>query len=504
MLREVEEITQIEDNKGVDLKSLRNRALVDTLPRPGTAKRPHGTAGRSVRLIGVPLKRFASQLTSGTQGQVLRLALPAVGEQILNMTVGLANTYMVGHHGSTALTAVGLSDNVVMLVSSFFTAVATGSTALVARAVGARDEERANQVLRHSMLLALLIGLLCTVIAVPLVKQTLVWLQAGPDVLPLGISYLSIVSFSYLMMSLMFVGNGALRGAGDTRTPLWVMGIVNVLNILITYLLLDGQGPFPALGVRGPAIGATIGRTVGSLIIISMLLRGRSGLKMHLGRFWQIDSRLIGRILDIGLPAGGEAVLMRFGQVAFAAIVSSLGTVAYAAHSITMTSLSMSFMPGFGFGVAATTLMGQRLGAKDPEGADRSCHIAWRMATLFMATVGALMFLFAPQVVGIFIEEPDVISLGTTCLRILGLLQPATATMLVFSGALRGAGDTRWPMFISAASIWLVRVPLGRWMALTLSWGLPGVWIAAGVDMASRALLFWLRYRTGGWRRIRV
>lgn len=362
------------------------------------------------------LVRYSKRITSGTSGKVLALALPSVGEQVLSMLVGMVNTYMVGHIGSGPLAAVGLGDQIVMLVSSFFLAVSTGSTALVARCIGAGDKEEASRVMQQSALLGALIGLLGTLAVTPLAWQIMVWLGAAEDVIPLGATYLGIASLSYTLMAVMFIGNGALRGAGDTRTPLVVMGIINVVNVVIGYVLLNGVGPFAPMGVQGIAIGATIARSLGAVLVVALLVRGRAGLVLHLKGF-RFDWDIIRRVANIGLPTGLEQVFMRLGMVAFATVVASLGTAAYAAHQVSMTSMSVSWMPGFGFGVAATTLVGQRLGAKDPEGAEEACNIAARLGMIFQGAIGILMFFFGAQVVSIFINEPDVIAQGANCVR---------------------------------------------------------------------------------------
>jgi putative MATE family efflux protein len=419
------------------------------------------------------------------------------------MMVGLVNTYMVGHLGAVSLTSVGLADQVIMLVSSFFVAVSTGSTALIARCTGAKDPQRACRALQQSTLVAFAVGLVCTLFGVPLARQAMVWLGAADDVVALGADYLRIGSYSYALMALMFVGNGALRGAGDTRTPLIIMSIINVINVVVGYSLLHGLGPLPEMGVRGVAIGAATARSLGCAMVLTILIRGKANLKLRVG--WpSLDWPIIRRLLDIGLPAGAEQVLMRLGQTAFAAIVASLGTAAYAAHQIAMTSSSIGFMPGFGFGVAATTLVGQALGAKDPKGAEEACRTAQRICMIMMGVIGLLIVVFARQLVGFFINDPEVIAAGVTCLRILGFIQPATAWMMVVSGGLRGAGDTRWTLIITAASVWLVRIPAGRLLGITLGMGLAGIWTAAGIDMVSRALLYDWRFRTGKWKNIRV
>ena len=443
-------------------------------------------------------------LMQGTRGDVLRLAIPTVGEQILNMMVSMANTYMVGHMGSATLTAVGLGTQVVMLASSFFTAVATANTALVARSVGSGNRDRASDALGQSVLLGLLLGLVATILGAALASNAMVWLRAPVDVLPLGRDYLAINSLSYVLMSLMFIGNAALRGAGDTRTPLGIMAVVNIINVLVTYACMEGWGPLEPLGVKSPALGATIGRSVGGLIVLALLLRGRAGLKLRLSSVVRPNWPQLRSIVSIGMPTGIEQVIMRVGQAVFSSLVAGLGIAAYAAHQITITSLSASYMPGFAFGGAATTLVGQHLGAQDSERAKQASHEAWKMAAGFMAIAGLTMFVLAPQAVGLFIDEPAVIQMGTTCLRILGIVQPVLAGMFVFSGALKGAGDTRWPMLITGGNIWLVRLPLGRLLALALGLGLTGIWITMAVDLSVRAFLFWARFRTGRWQKIRI
>ncbi len=449
------------------------------------------------------LARYSKRITSGTSGKVLALALPSVGEQVLSMLVGMVNTYMVGHLGSTPLAAVGLGDQIVMLISAFFLAVSTGSTALVARYVGAGDQEQASRVMRQSVFLGAAIGLVGTLAVTPLARQIMIWLGAAEDVIPLGATYLGIASLSYTLMAVMFIGNGALRGAGDTRIPLAVMGIINVTNVAIGYVLLHGVGPFAPMGVQGIAIGATVARSLGAVLVVALLVRGRAGLVLRLKGF-RLDWDIIRRVANIGLPTGLEQVFMRLGMVAFATVVASLGTAAYAAHQVSMTSMSVSWMPGFGFGVAATTLVGQRLGAKDPKGAEEACNTAARLAMIFQGTIGLLMFFFGAQVVSIFINEPDVIAQGASCVRLLGLTQPASAAAVTIGGGLRGAGDTRWPMIITTASIWLIRIPLGWVLALTVGMGLLGVWAAMGLEMIGRALLFRWRFRTGKWKTVRV
>ena len=414
-----------------------------------------------------------TRLTDERTHSVLNLALPAVGEQMLNMLVGLADTFMVGHLGASAVAAVGLSNQAVMLVTTFFAAVATGVTALVARHIGARETGSAEGILGQGYLLGAALGLLGTVLSLALAVPIMIALRAPADVVIPGANYLSIVSTTFLLAAWMFIGNAALRGSGDTRSPMLVMLAVNIVNIAVAYLFIYGPGPFPQLGVEGSALGAAAGRGVGGLLVTGLLLRGRAirrrstsavaeeqgaesalesgsaatGVdKLRLRpRLLRPDVIPLRRILNIGLPAGAEQLMMRLGMITYATTVAALGTAAFAAHQIALQAESLSYMPGFGFAVAATTLVGQGLGAGDPGRARADTYQAYRLALVLMSFMGLIFFFFPEQIMSIFIEDPAVIRLGVWPLRLVAFSQPMLATMMVFAGALRGQATRARP-----------------------------------------------------------
>jgi putative MATE family efflux protein len=384
-----------------------------------------------------------------------------------------------------------------------FGAIATGSTALIARFTGGKDWQGANHVLVQSILLGAVIGLVATALGVGLSGPALKVLGAEPDVASLGSTYLRIVSSIYFFSTLMFIGNACLRGAGDTRTPLYIMLVVNALNIVVTWTAINGPFGLPRLGVAGSALGAATGRLVGGVLVIAMLLKGRAGIQLRL-RGARADASLVRRILRVGLPSGLEQLLFRSGHMAFARVIAGLGTVSFAANHVAVNAWALSFMPGFGFAVAATTLVGQGLGAGEPEMAERRGYTAFRMGATLMGIMGLLFLLYPSQIVGIFVNDPEVIAAGTLPLRMVGLIQPILAASIIFAGALRGAGDTRFPMVVTGTSIWLLRVPLSYVLALVLGWGLAGAWAALAFDLCVRGLLNALRFRAGRWKTINV
>lgn len=435
--------------------------------------------------------------------QVLKLALPAAGEQVLSMTVSIVNTILVGHLGSAELAAVSLATQWTFMAMTLFTSIATGSTALVARVVGAGDWDTANRTLRQSLLLGLVIGLVATALGVVLARPAIMILGGDQDTLAPGATYLRIAASAFVCQAIVFVGNACLRGAGDTRTTMFVMGVVNIVNVLVAWIAINGPLGLPKLGVAGSALGSVAGRGVGSLLIIGILLRGRTGLRLDLGR-WALDLNLIKRLLRIGLPTGGERLLLRLGQMVFLRTVAGLGTVALAAHAVALRAESLSYMPGAGFATAGTTMVGQSLGARDSERAEKAGYLSYQLAATLMAAMGIIFVLFPRPIIALFTSDVAVIDMATTPLRIVGFVQPMLAAAMVFPGNLRGAGDTRYPMYVTGGSIWAIRVPAAILLASILGLGLNGAWLSMAIDLTVRGTLLFLRFRSGHWKRAEV
>jgi MATE family, multidrug efflux pump len=334
-----------------------------------------------------------------------------------------------------------------------------------------------------------------------LAEPFMLLLGAGPDVLPRGVTFLRIAATTFAPAALLFIGMAALRGAGDTRTPLYVMLGVNVVNIAFSWLLVNGNLGAPTLGVAGSAIGAAVARGGGGLLLIWLLLRGRSGLKLTLD--FRPDWSILRRILRVGAPSGAEQLVFQGALLVFVTFVTSLGTTAYAAHNVVINIESLSFLPGMGYAIAASTLVGQALGAKHPDEASASAYEALLQGELMMAALGLCMMLFPHQLIQAFVADPAVADVGAPAMRIAGAIQPLLALNFIMSGALRGAGDTRWPLYTKIISTWGTRLPL-VYVFLGLGLGLTGIWMAMGIDFLLQSLLALWRFRTGKWKMMRV
>ena len=445
-----------------------------------------------------PSESASRSADSHLRQQVLKLAMPAVAERVLTLLVNIVNTILVGHLGAAALAAVGLSGTISMIGSTLFQAVGTGSTALVAQAEGAGNRPLARRVLGQSMLVALALGLASLVVFLPLSRQSLIWLGAEPETVALGVHYLPYMAATLPMMSLLMVGNAALRGTGDTRTPMLIMGGMNVINVVLSLVLIRGWGPLPALGVTGAGIAAGVSRSVAGVATVAVLLGDRAPIRLT-SLMIRPDREVLTRLLEVGLPAGGENMLMRVAFLSYTRVIATLGTAAYAAHVISQRVESITLMPAFGFAVAATTLSGQALGAGDTRRARQSVLHAVTLSA-GVAVAGSLFFIAFPRfMLSLFTSDQAVIAQGIVPLRILAVAQPVMAIAFCISGGLRGAGDTGSVMWITGVGAWLVRVPVAVLSVLVLGLGLPGVQLSMSLDWFTRMCLLIWRFRRSAW-----
>lgn len=435
---------------------------------------------------------------------VNRLAVPIIAENLFQTMLGVVDMLMVSRLGAAAIAGVGTALQIMFLVMAALSAVTVGTTVLVARFTGSQQPGEASRAAKQSLMLGFALAVVITVLGHFFSHLVIALLGAQPDVVQTGGDYLQVVAQMALFMVLQYTCAGALRGAGDTRTPMIVTGVVNIVNVIVAYTLIFGHFGFPAMGVLGSAWGASVARTCGAIILLALLFSGRRRVKIAGRSGWRPDGTLMKRVIKIGLPSMVEQTLMSGGALMYSVIVIGMGTAVFAAQRITFNALSISFMPGMGFGMAATTMTGQSLGAGRPDLARRSAWIAVRMAALWMCTMGIGLIIFGRQIMEAFSSDPTIVTVGTAALRVIALSQPFQALGQVMAGSLRGAGDTKFPMYATGLSVWLIRLPFGVLFGPILGLGLPGVYISNVMDAAARAVANYLRFRAGKWQRLRV
>lgn len=429
---------------------------------------------------------------------ILNMVWPVAAENVLQFLMGFVNTAMVGRLGAATILAVGLSGRVGMFVWIIFNAIGTGTTVLIARAVGAGDPQRVRRVAQQGLLLAVsligVVGFAVFTFAQPL----LLVFKATPEALPIGTAYLRILVFS-MPFQVLFMGISAiLRGTGNTRVPMQIAVVTNIVNVALNSLLIFGRFGLPALGFRGPAVSTIIGQAVGAAIAVKYLLSSRSGVNMGLQGFFSYDFPLIKRILSIGIPSSAEMAFWQLASVILFRLINGFGTEAGAAYQLGLQAEGISYMPTAGFAIAATALVGRSLGARNPGLADRYIReiVRWGIA---LTTVTTAILVFGPRVLMRMLTNDEVvIALGAQYLLIMGLSQVPQQISGTLSGSLRGAGDTVTPMISAGVGIWGCRIPLS--FLLSRRFGLVGIWWAINLDQFTRLVIVGAKYLGGKWK----
>ena len=437
--------------------------------------------------------------------EILRLAIPIILEQMATILLGVVNTIMVGQLGKEAVAAVGNVDTLSRCIFPIFAGIGVGATILIAQAIGKKREEEACDITKQALYAGFLLAILITGVLIATRRQVLYLLLGHTEesVMQLAGIYYRITILSYPFMFVYYVINGVLRGSGDTKTPLAVTVIMNVINAAMSYLLIYGVSlpdfgvEIDGLGVTGAAIAITIARVFGAAMNVCILLRGKNTIRLKQWNKWKINTGIFGAILKTGIPYGLEQFALQTGKLVLQVIINGMGTVAIAANTIGMSIMSVCNNFGYGFNLAAVTLVGQAIGAGKPEKAHTYTKGILKMNLLAMSAISALIILFAPKLFALYTDDGKVIACGVDIIRIYAFSQPFLAIDHVLGGSLRGAGDTRYPMITTFIGVWLLRLVFGYILGVLLHMGIRGVWIAMTVDLAIRSVLYFLRYRKG-------
>lgn len=442
---------------------------------------------------------------------ILYLAWPLFLEQILSTFVSFADTAMVGSLGVNATASISISNSFVFLLNGAIMSLGVGITAYVARTVGAKDYEAAKSYIRHALIILVFVGVPLVVITVALHRQIPAWMGAAPEILDQASDYLLITSVFRIFSLAQMLLSSVFRGRGDTKTPFRINVFINVLNIVGNYLLINpshtitlGSLSIPivgaGLGVKGAALSTGISWLIGGSALAVMLFAKDDPTKISIRDSFKPDFPLLGRVISISVPAMLERICMSSAGIIMTKTIASMGTTVVAANSVYSTAESISYMPAFAFATAATTLVGQALGAKKPQLAIRYTNYTNAIGAFIMVLAGVGLYVFAEQLVSIITPDPNAIALAAKCLRIVAFIQPIQSLAWVYAGALRGAGDTKWPFYITASCNWLIRTLGATLCVRVFHMGLPEAVVCMCADNAVRALCMYLRFRTGKWQ----
>jgi MATE family multidrug resistance protein len=445
-------------------------------------------------------QRFPETPGLGLNRVILALTLPAVAENLLLTAANFSDTLMIGWlHSPGALSAVAMGGFINFVFTNLFAAVSVASTSLVARAWGAEAFAQARSTLGQALVISFFCSIPLLVVGFPLAGPILRLMGLNGEALILGSYYLQALLIGNLLAFPAMILFSGLRGSGNTRTPMVITGLLNLVHIGIAYVLIFGALGFPQMGVQGAALAILATNAGGGLIAILVVCTRKGELYLR-PRHLLPQHRLYREILRLAAPVFWEQLIFRSAQLVFMRFVSALGEVALAANQIANSIESISYMSGWGFGVAATTLSGQYVGSGQARMAERSVWRTMWFSLTILSLFGLLFILFGKEIASIFGGTPEIIAMAGIAIQIGGLEQPGLAVFNVLGGAMRGAGDTKSPMLATLAGVLVARLALVYLFAFVFGWGLGGIWLGTSIDWTIRAggLLFF--FRQGRWK----
>jgi len=463
--------------------------------------RSHPTIWSSLREA---LRGSHQDFTAGSLNRaIFLLAVPMVLEMVLESLFAVVDVFWVAHLGADAIATVGLTESMLSLVFAVAMGLSLSTTAMVARRIGEKDPAGAAVAAVQAIILGLTVSL---TIGVPcfLFAPRLLWLMgASPAIVDLGSSYARIALGGSGVVLMLFLNNAIFRGAGDAAIAMRLLWVSNIINLALDPCLIFGFGPFPRLGVTGAALATLTGRSIGMMYQFYRLLRGTERLRI-LRRQIRVNLPVLWRLARVSVTGVLQFAIAHTSWIGLVRIVSTFGAAALAGYTIAIRVVIFVLMPSWGLSNAAGTLVGQNLGAKQPERAEKS---VWRTGIynmLFLGTVGVLFVFCAEPIVRGFTTDPEVVRLGASCLRIISYGNIGYAYLMVMLQAFNGAGDTVTPTIVYFFGFWLLEIPLAYWLAIPVGLRSNGVFIATVIAEGAIAVASVILFKHGDWKRQQI
>lgn len=432
---------------------------------------------------------------------VWALAWPTIIANVLQNVAGLIDLYYVRGLGVTAQQAVTWGDQLFGVVFAVSIGVSVGTTALVARSTGEGDSRSVAVATRQSLLMVVVFSLVTMVLLMTTAHPILKALGADARSLPDGLAYYRTMLWGVGPFFLNAVAAASFRGTGDTRTPVYIFGAMNLINIALDSVLIWGAGPIPAFGVRGAALGSATARTSATLMFA--LAFWRSGL-LH-GATWKPMAGWWWRLLRIGIPASIQTAFRTVASLTYVGLLGRMagGSAVVAALSVGLRAEGLAFMPGTAFNIAAATMVGQSLGQKDPERANRAAWAAVQQCMVIMSVIGVFFFVFAEPIART-LAAPEAQGYAADYLRIQALSEPFLAMAMTFTGALQGAGETIRPMWVMIFTMYVLRLPPTWFFGLMMGYGATAAWWSMSLSTVLQGTMMMGAWKTGTWKSRKV
>jgi putative MATE family efflux protein len=430
---------------------------------------------------------------------IILLAIPMVLEMCMESIFAVVDIKWVSYLGPDAMATVGLTESMLTIIYSLAIGLSIGVTAMVARRIGEHDTDGAARVAMQSVFLGLLVAFILALIGAPLAPRLLAAMGAAPSVIEHGVWFTRIMLACNVTVVMLFMINAIFRGAGDAAIAMRVLWLANALNIVLGPCFIFGLGPFPKLGIAGAAVATNIGRGTGAIYAFIRLVRkgGRFEIKRQ---HFRIEPTVMGRLVRLSAVGTFQVFIGMASWIGQVRIISTFGTDALAGYIVGVRVILFALLPSWGMSNAAATMVGQALGAKKPDRAERSVWLAGVYNMCVLGVIGLLFVVFAPQIIWLFTSDPAVMPYGVDCLRIVACGFLFYAYGMVLTQSFNGAGDTWTPTIINLFVFWLWELPLAYLLAITLHFGPRGVFLAIMIAFSSLAVVSAIMFRRGKWK----
>ena len=471
-------------------------------------KRPKGT------WFGRIKKRFWDGERDGKiYNEIFRMTWPAFIELFLASMFGVIDFAMVGHMGNTealkdinitaAMSGIGITSQPFNILIAVLAAINVGTTTLISWSFGAGKRKEMSFVARQAVLFSSIVGLALMGIGILGNRSIMNFMSPDAEAVEFGITYMRIMCWGLPFQAVTMCINAALRGCGQTRIPMFYNVGANLLDVFLNYAMVYGKFGFAAMGVEGAALSTSIVRALACIAALLILIFWKnSPIRLRVRESWKPDWKIMKQMVTIGLPAAGEQLVLQTGLMMYQKIIAALGTAEHSAHQVACNVNGMAWSISQAFSVCTNALVGHSIGADDPGQAVRYTVLARRMARVSTAVVAVLFVIFARPLVTMFTPEPDVIKFAIPIIWIVALIQYVQSALMCTAGALRGAGDTMYPLYASLLGVWVFRIAIAYFLAdpKYMNWGLVGAWCAFVIDQVVRGVFINMRFKSGKWR----
>ncbi|MBL7700620.1 MAG: MATE family efflux transporter [Ferruginibacter sp.] len=453
------------------------------------------------------IQAFTGEIKDFTSGSINRaiflLAIPMIFEMVMESLFAIVDIYFVNKVGIEASSTVVLTEASLTILYSVAWGLSIGVTALVARRAGEKNFKSASDIAAQAIVVGLLLSIIVSIIGFFFPREILLLMGASAKVAEENYLFTQIMLTGNIVIMLLFINNAIFRGAGNASIAMWVLILANAINMILDPLLILGIGPFPKLGVVGAAVATTTGRTVAVLLQFYFLFNGKSLIKLAVKQF-AIKKELVRNILSTSAGGMFQFIIGSCSWIFLAMIIAESGTAAVSGYGTAIRICIFTILPAWGLANAAATLVGQNLGANQPDRAEKS---VWRTAFItfcFFAIVAVVFFLFGEALMRFFTQDEAAVAAGTECLHILAVGYVFFAYGMIISQAFNGAGDTRTPTYINLFVFWVLQIPLAWLLAKFLKMGPTGVYVAIGVSETVLAIVSIIIFKKGKWKLVKV